>query len=197
MFHGDRLKERTFKCRDCGTIAAAAHPTGRLPILCASCRGPTNSPEIRDRLNARRRSIAAGRNRQATSKQLTDAATLAVGLSLYSDPGTAAQAMGLDASLVDLDELERLARANCGDIIDGDLQGLARRLTAVINRYTIEAMQSLEEIAPRDRINAIRQIAAARDLLIGDSGASQFATVNIAVLGHDGQPIKLGGDDGG
>ena len=162
---------------------------GRLPRTCDACR-PPGLRRAGDRHNARRIAERDGERRQLTAEEQHQATQLAIGLSLFGDVRKAARWAGIP-DVVDLEALERVAREDHKDLIEGDTAGAARRMSAAINMLVADIMYDRAQISPRDKVTAVRQLANAREQMAGEQRSS-FASISISVVGADGKAINLG-----
>ena len=184
---------REYKCQTCEADCSTKTKRGRMPKYCDKCN--PKSPQSRARELARHHSKKAGAVRQATAADMQHAGRLAVGLSIHDDLADAAQWAGIDSSTMPIDIFEGLARKHYSGVIDCDVPDLGRRIVAMMNMLLVTTMQVIDEISPRDRVNAVRQMASARDLIVGNNERAQFANINLSVIGADGKPVDVLSDD--
>ena len=182
---------RVFECRACGKECTAKNQVGRMPAYCDA-----HSPKTREdkrRENSRKKSRRAGKKRSDVSRLFDDAERLAVGLSRHPDDvETAALSAGVTGDKAGLKELESFAREHFTHIIAGDAGALGRECTSLIYEMLTAIRRNLDQISPRDLVNGVRNVATTRDLVAGNGQASQFATINLTVIGADGEAIKIG-----
>ena len=74
---------------------------------------------------------------------------------------------------------------------------LGKRMVSVMNLMLFTVLESIDEIAPRDRVAGLRQLASARDLLVGNVERAQFAQINLSVIGSDGEAVDLTATESG
>jgi hypothetical protein len=110
------------------------------------------------------------------------AGRLAVGLALFSDLETAAWWTGLNTSQSQLRACHVLALRYYSHVIEGEIEGLERHLVAVINLLLLSAMQSVEELSPRDSLAAVMRLSSSRDLLLGDCEKAEYAKIELRVM---------------
>jgi len=180
---------RACVCKTCGIKFAARSATGRKPVYCGDHGRKTAGSKQRD--TARKKSKRGAVVRKITAADMDNAGRLAVGLSQHGSLDAAAQWAGIDAELMPVDVLEGLAKKHYSDVISGDLGGLGRRIVSLMNMIVLTTAQAIDECAPRDRINGLRQLASARDLLIGKEQSSEYAQINLTVIGAGGEAIKI------
>lgn len=181
-------RPRTFLCQNCGNREICAR-FGRIPIWCEKCNPKSRLRRDRDNEGMKRK--AKSKKTKKNRSDYQNAGRLAVGLNLHATAEHAAGWAGLDPDILHLDRLEDLAKAHYSDVIDGSPGGLAKRLISMMNSILISTEHNIDDISPRDRLNAVRQCASARDLLIGQAPSTDFATINLTVIGAQGTPIKV------
>ncbi len=115
---------------------------------------------------------------------------LAIALSIVSDPHRACQISGIAG--VDPVEIAAQARERYAEIVDPtNLRALGAVARALVLEALITAQERMLDIPPSQLSNLIRAgdavMATARD---ADAG-SQYAVINLSVIGPDGQPVSL------
>jgi len=110
------------------------------------------------------------------------AGRLAVGLALFNDLERAAWWTGLNTSQSQLRACHALALRYYSHVIEGEMEGLDRHLVAVINLLLLSAMQSVEELSPRDSLAAVMRLSSSRDLLSGECEKAEYAKIKVRVV---------------
>ena len=185
---------RIFVCKKCNKKKRASSPVGRLPVYCDKCN--PRKRDTRARENKRDRSRVEGRRRQVTAADMQNAGRMAVGMSFHASAEDAARWAGIEPDVMHVGRLADLARAHYKEIIEGNVTDLGKRLVGVMNLILISTAHAIDEISPRDRINGLRQLASARDLLVGQDQSSDFAQINLTIIGADGEPVSVIDADG-
>jgi hypothetical protein len=181
-------------CATCGKkFARKKGGKGRKPKHCEKCRRPRGNEqhpeENRERYNARRRARDNADRRNADSEDLNRAAELAAALSVFGNTAIAARYVGIAAVGEELDRLEQLARTAHGEVIEGDLGELGRRIRATIHLCNQRVLEQRAQIAPRDLPHVMRALAQVHDILVGE-GKQRFTDIRLFVVGADGKPFE-------
>lgn len=190
----------TISCRTCGEPFAYQRGPhgGRPPRHCEAHRKPRSS----------RGDVAAAKARageQARRRRLSDAAAkvaaddhqlarLAIELSVTADPARAARAIGAEVDHDGAEALARLARESHPMLAEPTDRAViareARRLTLLALR---EASARVTEIAPGMLANVIARAADVLSAADASDGAPKYATIELTVVGPDGQRSALDG----
>lgn len=187
-------------CANCGGPLPKHRGPGRPRKVCGKCERPRG--EIRGtgaREAARKRGVAVARERRSSKRRLAEsqladrAALLAVGLRILPDLQRAAEYMGLNVSGRELAELERRAREDHADILEGGAAALEDRTVAVIGLYLHQLTRSIGIVNPGQLAHGAmalaKLIAALRE---SEPASAGFAQISIGVLGADGTPVSFG-----
>jgi len=185
--------ERTYICRVCQSKNVAPNKAGRLPTICAECspRRAKNAAREKKRKATKR----AGERRKASAADMHNAERLAVGLAIHNDLDAAARWAGIDPDVSPVEFFHGLAKKHHKQVIAGDVDDLSKRMLTMMNYLLFTVAQNIDEMAPRDRVNGVRQLASARELLVGNQERAQFAQISLSVIGADGKPVSINGDE--
>ena len=137
------------------------------------------------------KSKAGGVRRKTTAADYHNAQRLAVGLSMHETVEDAARWAGIDPDVSSVEFFYLLAKKHYSEVIAGSVTDLGKRMVSVMNIMLFTVIESLDEIAPRDRVQGLRQLASARDLLVGNVERAQYANISLSVIGSDGQAVDL------
>ena len=185
-------------CKGCGEEYEHVFTAkgGKPPLYCPAHRKPQGSLENADhegnaaRRKARQNAMAEGARKASVAADAITAADLAAGLSIFTDPTTAARYVGISQRGEDLAELVEAARRDHAGVVDGDPAELGRRLNAAIHLLLNSVVRDRDQLAPRDRGQAGRALAQIHQYL-GGSEQSRFAEINLTVVGADGRPMDI------
>jgi hypothetical protein len=185
-------------CKTCGEAFTPIKPPkgGRTPVHCVDCR---RDPATRirsepvgqnERKLVQRRAETVSRARAVVAADERVVRRLAIALSIVSDPHRACQISGIVG--VDPIEIAAQARERYAEIVDPtNLRALGAVARALVLEALITAQERILDIPPSQLSNLIRAgdavMATARD---ADAG-SQYAVINLSVIGPDGQPVSL------
>lgn len=181
--------ERVYVCSQCGQKKKAERSTGRLPSVCYDC--DPGKRRKHSRQSGRKRTQEAGKKRKATAQDMHNAERLAVGLAIHNDLDAAARWAGIDPDVSPVEFFHGLAKKHHKKVIEGDVDDLSKRMLTMMNYLLFTVAQNIDEMAPRDRVNGVRQLASARELLVGNQDRAQFAQISLSVIGADGKPVSI------
>ena len=180
---------RCFVCRTCKKKRVTEKKFGRLPVVCADC-DPRKRKYV-ERQAGRNKKRRQGKKRKITAADMHNAQRLAVGLSMHETVDDAARWAGIDPDVSSVEFFHLLAKKHYSEVISGSVADLGKRMVSVMNIMLFTVIESLDEIAPRDRVQGLRQLASARDLLVGNVERAQYANISLSVIGSDGQAVDL------
>lgn len=182
-------------CQTCG--AGFRHDDskrGQPPKHCRKhrkARGKQADPiGNRARALARKRAKSKAAIAADVGLELHQAAQLAAGLAVFGEATSAAKYVGLDLTPPKLAELEQLARTRHGDVAEGDLRALGRRLLAAMHLCVESAIRQRDMIHPRDLPHVLRAFAQTHVMTIGHSKHATYANMELVVVGADGQTFN-------
>mgnify|MGYP001174551295 FL=1 len=183
------LIERVYTCKACKKTQVTEKTTGRLPAVCPKC-DPKKRRTV-DRRAARNKTRREGKKRKVTAGDMHNAQRLAVGMSLHETVEDAARWAGIDPDVSPVEFFQEIAKKHYSEVTTGSVADLGKRMVSVMNLMLFTVLESIDEIAPRDRVAGLRQLASARDLLVGNVERAQFAQINLSVIGSDGEAVDL------
>lgn len=180
-------------CIECG-VSIPYSGKGRPPKYCASHNShvhQTGKSERDPEGNARRN---AGRMRRKRAISKLDLAAdddalilqMAAGLGIRATPAGAASAMGIQASIADIEVLAERARAMYPGLIGGEREAQARVFRGVATAAAVLASRELHLISPRDSGHASKAYAMTAELLAPRESTVQYADVAVLFGGEEG-----------
>ncbi len=187
--------ERVYVCRECKEKKVTESASGRLPLVCSECNPRRRRKSARQA--ERMKSKAAGKKRKITAGDMHNAQRLAVGMSLHETVEDAARWAGIDPDVSPVEFFQEIAKKHYSEVTSGSVADLGKRMVSVMNLMLFTVLESIDEIAPRDRVAGLRQLASARDLLVGNVERAQFAQINLSVIGSDGEAVDLTATESG
>ena len=163
---------------------------------CESCRRDPATRTRSEPVEQNKRKLAqrhAERQSKARASVAADERVvrrLAIALSIVTDPHRACQVMGIAG--VDPVEIAAQARERYAEIVDPtNMRAMGSVARALVLEAMITAQERMLDIPPSQLSNLIRAgdavMATAREV---DSG-SQYAVINLSVIGPDGQAVAL------